>query len=258
MTKHRREGASWHRSHRPDPVAADDAFLTALSKGKDPSHGKDELAALLLELRAETHAPMPEVPGVGGDTAPEGSAEIIDFTARRRRGWLNHVSSALVGAAAATLLIAGSGALLYNVQPGSPLWGLSSKIFEDRAAVVELSGTLDDIDAAVDAGSSPTVLRELVAKARGSLERKDQNRQSVDPVSEPNRNAPVTVTVTAPAPPAGDPMTVTETVTRTTTQVVTPTKEPTPASSSTTSTSESNREAPLPEAAQNSSTGSPH
>ena len=35
------------------PLVDDDAFLTSLSQGQDPSAGEDELAALFLELRED-------------------------------------------------------------------------------------------------------------------------------------------------------------------------------------------------------------
>ena len=42
----------------------DDAFLTALSRGEDPSGGSDPLAAMLLELRDDVHQEMPPAPVV--------------------------------------------------------------------------------------------------------------------------------------------------------------------------------------------------
>ena len=44
------------------PLIDDDAFLTELSLGNDPSDGADELAALFLELREDVERQMPAAP----------------------------------------------------------------------------------------------------------------------------------------------------------------------------------------------------
>ena len=44
--------------HEKDLVLADDAFLDELARGVDPSDGADELAGLLLGLKAEVEAPI--------------------------------------------------------------------------------------------------------------------------------------------------------------------------------------------------------
>src|SRR5690625_1142462 len=54
------------------PLIDDDAFLTELSLGNDPSDGADELAALFLELREDVERQMPAAPKVeGADLEPE-------------------------------------------------------------------------------------------------------------------------------------------------------------------------------------------
>ena len=53
------------------PLIDDDAFLTELSLGNDPSDGADELAALFLELREDVERQMPAAPKVeGADLEP--------------------------------------------------------------------------------------------------------------------------------------------------------------------------------------------
>ena len=64
-------------------------------------------------------------------------ADVVPLESRRRKPRINAFMSGLIGAAAATLVIAGSGAAIYNSQPGSFLWGLNTKLFGDHAAVVE-------------------------------------------------------------------------------------------------------------------------
>ena len=64
------------------PLVDDDAFLTTLSQGTDPSDGADELAGLLLELRGEVTAQMPPAPLIEG---AEEEPEVISLGAARRR-----------------------------------------------------------------------------------------------------------------------------------------------------------------------------
>lgn len=197
-------------------IAADDAFLDALSRGEDPSDGKDPLAALLLDLREDTEAPMPAAPLL---------AEVSSLDGARRRqpgAWRRHLASGLVGAAAATLVIAGSGAALYRAEPGSPLWGLASMVFDDRAAVVELSSTLDDMDEAVDGGKSPDELRALLDRARERLRAQDAEVSATPASSSSRPTASAEPSTEAPAVPAPETVTLTETITVT----AVPTPEP--------------------------------
>ena len=63
------------------PLIDDDAFLTELSLGNDPSDGADELAALFLELREDVERPMPAAPVVEG---AELEPEIISLSSARK------------------------------------------------------------------------------------------------------------------------------------------------------------------------------
>ncbi|HHU67879.1 hypothetical protein [Corynebacterium sp.] len=198
------------------PLMDDDAFLTELSQGLDPSDGTDELAALFLELREDVEKQMPPAPLIeGADEEPV----VISLTSRRRARRGRPFVSGLIGAAAATLVIAGSGSMIYNATPGSPLWGMSSALFSDRAAVVELAGTLEEIDSRAAEGDIDGT-RELLEEARRVVR---NLRDAQSPAEQPNTREPgttVTATTTAtvpgetPTPEPVDP--TTETVTETT------------------------------------------
>lgn len=202
------------------PLVDDDAFLTALSEGVDPTGG-DELAALFLELRDDVERQMPPAPLIeGADEEPA----VISLASRRNR----HAArsgrpfvSGLLGAAAATLVIAGSGSLLYNATPDSPLWGLSSSLFSDRAAVVELAGTLEEIDSRAAEGDMDGT-RKLLEEARRVVA---NLKDSQETPRAPGTTA--TTTVTRPGTPTTHQPTaeaVTETVTETSHHVETQTE----------------------------------
>ncbi|EEI15962.1 hypothetical protein [Corynebacterium lipophiloflavum] len=225
------------------PLVDDDAFLTALSHGEDPSGGRDPLAALLLELREDAYRQMPAAPAVQG-------------SGHRRRP--HPLVAGLIGAAAATAIVAGSGAALYNATPGSPLWGASTAVFGDRTSVVELASTLDELEVASEKGDAEST-RNLLNQARalvGALGTRVDPAERAPAQAVPGSSVQVTVTETvhpevpAPAqppesvPPATEPaatVTQTVTVTKTVTEpaplvtATTPASEPTaPELSSTT------------------------
>ncbi|WP_018297705.1 hypothetical protein [Corynebacterium lubricantis] len=266
MTKRRNEDANSDITDQLKPLIDDDAFLTSLSRGEDPSGGEDELAQLLLELRQEVNGQMPPAPVIEGgeevaDDGANGSGESTDAAVlplgparnkRRVNPWL----AGFVGAAASAVVVVGSGAAIYNATPGSALWPISTAIYGDRTAVVELAGTLDEMQSATDNGDEDRA-RELLSQARsivGDMKegtdvtatdaRANQSREAGTPGTET-----VTVTVTrAPrdaaessqresaesvtdaqvatvtetvTPSPGAPVTVTQTETQTQTQVET-------------------------------------
>lgn len=235
-----------------------DDFFTALSKGQDPSRGDDELAGLLLGLRADAHSqPLPKTPELDAylgvsDEAEAIAAEdagVVSLEERRRlhrpspKAWM----SGLVGAAAASAFILGGGAMLYNASPESPLYGLSSQVFRqrttdngDQATLVELAGTLDEMNNRAQAGDMAGA-RLLIDQARdllvahqgeagpaGAPQKADG--QKGDGQKAQGRTETTTVTVPALAPEADKPgeeqpapaATVTETVTETQTVTATP------------------------------------
>ncbi|RNE48834.1 hypothetical protein [Corynebacterium alimapuense] len=224
------------------PLIDDDVFLTQLSQGVDPSDGSDELAGLLLGLRSEVEQQMPPAPLIEG---ADNGAVVISLAERRNRRRPGALVSGLMGAAAATLVIAGSGAAIYGATPDSPLWGISGALFSDRAVVVELAGSLDEVDskastgdidgARVLLGELREMLREHERTDTGAAEQNEDSAEAVDATKT------VTATVTRPAvptspvaPPATEsvaglpPEAETITQTATETVVVTVTELPAP------------------------------
>lgn len=191
-----------HRIPQFDELLADDALLTQVSRGEAPSDGTDPLLGLMAALREDVERPMPEPPYVAPEAKP---------VRKQMNPWL----SGLVGAAAATALVAGSGAVLYNATPDSPLWPVASTVFGERASVMELASTLDEMEVASDEGNEDAV-RSLVLQAKALLNTMDVKKT---PGSEPAVAPTIpevtvtrTVTVTV-APEPREPVTVTHVVT---------------------------------------------
>lgn len=208
------------------PLVDDDAFLTTLSEGTDPSDGGDELAGLLLELRGDVEKQMPPAPLIEG---AEEEPEIISLgTARRRRS--KPFMHGLIGAAAATLLIAGTGAVVVNAGPGSPLYGVNQSLFgadEHDVSVVELAGTLDEMEKRSAQGDMDGT-RQLLEEARKMVDQAKREREAEAPRTtkqQPSATVTQTQTVEKPAPveeqQPPEPETVTQTETAVSTVVVT-------------------------------------
>lgn len=235
----------------------DDAFLTDLSRGVDPSRGSDPLAGLLLELGREASAPMPAAPdlatllpelggpdsgttefaGAPGGVGAADSAEqredatVVPLRSRKRSRHRAGASGGsrvspfvhgLLGAAAATLVIAGGGTAVYNAGPDSPLYGVNRQIFggTEGPSVVELASTLEEVDSRTANGDVEGA-RELLEQARAMLNdmNQRQNQQPRTPAPKPT-----TETVTATTTEESSPEQVTptpETVTETHTEVQT-------------------------------------
>ncbi|MEH0146567.1 hypothetical protein V6D40_02660 [Corynebacterium sp. Q4381] len=204
------------------PVDGTDALLDALARGEDPTHGADPLAGLLLAMKRDIERPMPEEPSV--DAVEPEPAEPISLAEQRtkraqtgvggmgeaagrrqatspKRTRMNPWAAGFIGAAAASALIAGSGAALYNATPGSPLWGASTAVFGDRAAAVELASTLKEIEVASQAGDSD-YLAQLLQQANRLVESMNpvpgpgEGSADDDAARDGERPATVTVTVT--------------------------------------------------------------
>ena len=251
--RHRNRGAGHETARHLEAFVDDDEFLTALSRGEDPSSGTDELAALLLDLRAQVERPMPPAPEIDGadDIAGE-SAQVVDLAdARRRRRGPGPLLSGLIGAAAATVIVAGSGAALYNASPGSPLWGASTALFGERTTVLELAGTLDELEVANEKGDVNGA-RDLLNQARALINaisgaEGDSKRPAVKDNGSDGATVTVTQTVQAPTPterpaepaesasPAQPETPMEVTVTQTVTTTV-PTRQPTTGAESTSPT----------------------
>ena len=211
-------------------VADVDAWLDAIAAGEDPSGGEDELAALFLDLKGEVDRPASEPLLIDATSTPSdetgAAGSVIPFHSasrkpRRSRRGVSPWVSGLVGAAAATAVVTGSGAALYNATPGSPLWGPATAVFGDRTAAVELAATLDELEAANDSGDkdAASALFEQARALLASMEpRANQGRDGEEgrvPITT-MRTKVSTVTVTPspaePPAPAPEPQTVTETV----------------------------------------------
>lgn len=268
----------------------DDAFLTDLSRGVDPSEGTDALAGLLLDLTKEvqeTPAAMPDwstlLPGILDQDSPvespsdttvmqasnpatqefapvsisdtpntatnsadaDESATVVPLAARREKRAKSGSSgvhsldasatqrkshpflSGLVGAAAATLVIAGGGAAVYNADENSPLYGMNQQLFgnQDSPSVVELASTLEEVDSRTASGDVEGA-RALLEQARAMLDGmapppKVPSEATRTVESEPGTQT-LTATVTESASPE-PPVTETQTVTSTEVQTVTTT-----------------------------------
>ena len=214
------------------PLVDDDAFLTELSKGTDPSDGQDDLAELLLELKGDVDKQMPPAPLVeGADAEPE----VIDLGQARKRRRGGPIVHGLIGAAAATLVIAGAGGAM-----------LHAGTFDngDKTRNVELAGTLEEMESRAAEGDIEGA-RELMKDARAKLdeaEGKEEKAIAANREAEQKRSAqpkptPHTVTETATetvAEEASQPeqqpeqVTVTETQYATETVVVTEQGQPNP------------------------------
>src|SRR5699024_9468788 len=170
------------------------------------------LAALFLELREDVERPMPAAPKVeDADLEPE----IISLaSARKRRRRNRPFMSGLIGAAAATVLIAGSGAAIYNAGPGSPLYGMNQSLFSSSDdAFVELASTLEEMDAAAASGDLAGTralleeARDLAASAHGYLLDADSEANKAFRENHKDNSSSVTESgrITAEAPESKAP-----------------------------------------------------
>ncbi|MCX7541520.1 hypothetical protein OS128_01115 [Corynebacterium sp. P5848] len=217
-----------------DNLFLTDAFLDDLARGVDPSGGDDELAGLLLGLKSEVDAPMPPVPSleklglsdaapvttrfapveesaVGEPPAADGGAQVLSL-AGRRRGVPGFVHG-LIGAAAATLVIAGGGTAVYNAEPGSALWGVNTAMFGDHASVVELASTLEEADNRNANGDVAGALELLEQAKLMAKEINARNATKTDADKRPQAPRTVTVTVTPEQQDPPEPATITVTST---------------------------------------------
>ncbi|MDK8626295.1 hypothetical protein [Corynebacterium appendicis] len=208
--QHRAEGADY--TANMDELLASDAFMTDLSRGVDPADGSDELTVLLLGLRDEVEAPMPPAPELSGEAAAEENPAVASLDTRREKRrkkavfrtspWL----AGVVGAAAATVLVAGTGAALYHATPGSALWGPSEAVFGDRTSSVEFASALDEIDSKTESGDIAGA-RVLIDQLRDSLnqDRSERTKQDKNGAEAPVVHQKDTVTVTKAPKPEGKP-----------------------------------------------------
>ncbi|MEX3514984.1 MULTISPECIES: hypothetical protein [unclassified Corynebacterium] len=242
MSKRRRPDDTNDLADQLQPLVDDDHFLTDLSAGKDPSDGSDELAALFMDLRNEVHQPLPPVPVVApleGAESAEGTgnaagASVASLADRRKAKRPRPFVHGLIGAAAATLVIAGAGAVVYNTQ------GFGA---QHDPQSVELAGKLDEIESRAASGDWEGA-QSLLAEARKMLNLAEEKEADAEVKQDKARSSRVarprpTETVTETLPPeqdaeankpapAPEPTTVTEKATQTVTVTVTETGLPNP------------------------------
>lgn len=251
--------------HQLEQLRADDEYLTALSRGEQPANGADALADALLTLRNRAYRKRPETPDVEellatasqsdktsniAATPPtkvsDGDAEVKRLdnqrtkTPTRKQHPFLH---GLIGAAAATLLIAGGGTAVFNADPGSSLYSVKKMFLSKDKDVVELASTLEELDNRIANGDLDGV-KELLAQIRKDLPNVTETNKEVR-----DRRAP-SASSTADQPPSTEPTqaseaarvetsTVTETKVSTVTETVTldnPRPSPTPTESPTKTT----------------------
>ena len=128
---------------------------------------------------------------------------VIDLNSRRRWG-LGRIASGLIGAAAATLVLAGAGGAVMSAKEGSPFYGLHQKLFgerADKAAVIELASKLEEVTNRTNKGDvkgaqqSLQEAQKIVDKLHNGQD-KVEAQQKVDNT----KTTVTTVTVTPPAP----------------------------------------------------------
>ena len=142
-----------------------------------------------------------------------------DGDGEARRWWYpTRVGSAMLGAAASFLLVAGGIGAIQNAGPGGVLWPVKQNLFGAHTAEVELASTLEEADAASDAGDIERA-EELLARAQELMEQVNEADRAA--LAERMRQSEARVrTVTATATPT------TVTNNRTETRVETRTRTP--------------------------------
>lgn len=227
------------------PVNADEAFVNALAAGDQSLRGTDPLADLFLDFKSELDRDMPAPPTLAmlgledvsvdapeplADCAPADShpatdqfpANVVPLRGRgkrlskhsgEKRGFRSNFVSGLVGAAAATLVIAGGGSMVAGAGVDSPLYGLNQRLFggTSETAVVELASALEQVDKLSNAGDAEGA-RQALEQARAivdGMKPKDRPpaQTQVDRVEASLVKTTETVTVTETAP--AEPTTVT-------------------------------------------------
>lgn len=213
-------------------LAADDRFLDSLAAGRRDVcgagvYGTDSyLASLIADARIAVDAELPPLPdidpavavpardvvdveadaaveddaaGDGSGTADDGAGAVVAGPAAWWRP--SRIGSALIGAAASLVLVAGGLSAVHSATPGSSLWPARVSLFGDRSVELELASTLDEADAAGKAGDAERA-RELLEHAERLLAEVEENdrpalesqmRETVERVRTVTR-APETVT----------------------------------------------------------------
>lgn len=186
-----------------DELFGTDAYLDDIARGIDPSRGKDPLAALMLELHREVNAPIPAAPNLD-ELLPqvEQTPAVVSLAERRQRRRVSPLMSGLVGAAAATMMLAGAGGAIYNAQPHSPLWNAKVSMFGEHAAVIDLASALDEVDKRHTEGDVQGAMQvlekaRLLADAVNSKDR-ESTQKAIQELEARIVEVPTTVTQAVP------------------------------------------------------------
>lgn len=267
-------------------LAADDRFLDALGAGdRDASgagaYGTDSyLSSLFAGARADAAADLPPLPALDPCLAL-GRRDVVDVEAipveepigdqvdaapnsgvspepvpggsvvRGPATWWkpSRVGSALIGAAASVVLISGGLSAVHSAAPGGALWPARVAMFGDSSVEVELASTLEEADAASDAGDVERA-KDLLRRAEELMASVDDaNREAMESRMRESEQKVRTVTAVPPtvtrdrtttqrATETRDPQTVTQTEVRTETRTETVTSTVQPSSSTPSSSTE--------------------
>lgn len=96
-----------------------------------------------------------------------------------RRWWYpTRVGSAMLGAAASFLLVAGGIGAIQNAGPGGVLWPVKQSLFGGHTAEVELASMLEEADAASAAGDVERA-EELLARAQELMDRVNEADRAI-------------------------------------------------------------------------------
>lgn len=189
-----------------DQLTATDVFVAI---DEDDFDDDDESDDDLVDSEEDADDDQPE-------DDDEDADNVIDLNSRRRWG-LGRIASGLIGAAAATLVLAGAGGAVMSAKEGSPFYGLHQKLFgerADKAAVIELASKLEEVTNRTNKGDvkgaqqSLQEAQKIVDKLHNGQD-KVEAQQKVDNT----KTTVTTVTVTPPAPSPAPAQTTTVTVT---------------------------------------------
>lgn len=149
------------------------------------------------------------------DEEEDDEDNVIDLDQRRRRWGFGRIASGLIGAAAATLIIAGGGAAIAGAKEGSPFYGLHQRLFgsrADRAAVVELASKLEEVTNRTNQGDVKGAQQSL-QEAQKIVDKLNSGNQKADAQQKVDSAKATVTTVTVTPPPAVQTQTATVTVT---------------------------------------------
>lgn len=252
------DGVALDRIPGHEELELDDTFLDALSRGDAGAVGAgacgtDAALAALLATSVRDAEPIPAPPALPagwgaesdqGDGPEDAESVVTPLRASRgdrsagggapRRGipLPGRMTTALLGAAAASVVIIGGLSAVTSAQPGGALWPLRQQLLGQESVTVELAATLERADAAAGDGDAEEA-RRLLAYAEqllAEVDERDRERMNaqfretserIRYVVVPGGTTTVTTTSERTATPGTETRTVRETVTEQATVTVT-------------------------------------